>query len=48
MNILLFLPGLLVMLFQYRGVLGPLEAISLIAIIQVSRNYSFSIGLTDS
>lgn len=35
MNILLFLPGLLVLLVQYRGLLGTLEGISLIVIVQV-------------
>ena len=36
MNILLFLPGLLVLLVQYRGILGTLEGVSLIAVTQVS------------
>ena len=36
MNILLFLPGLLVLLFQYRGIVGTLEGIATIALIQVS------------
>ncbi|WWC70002.1 uncharacterized protein I206_103946 [Kwoniella pini CBS 10737] len=35
MNILLFLPGLLVLLFQYRGIKGTIEGIALIATIQV-------------
>ncbi|WWC61969.1 uncharacterized protein I303_104555 [Kwoniella dejecticola CBS 10117] len=35
MNILLFLPGLLVLLFQYRGIYGTLEGVSLIALIQI-------------
>lgn len=36
MNILLFLPGLLVVLFQYRGLGGMLESSSVILAIQVS------------
>ncbi|WVQ79938.1 hypothetical protein IAT38_002039 [Cryptococcus sp. DSM 104549] len=35
MNILLFLPGLLVLLFQYRGVLGTVEGVATIAAIQI-------------
>ena len=35
MNILLMLPGLLVLLFQYRGVVGMLESITLMAAVQV-------------
>ncbi|WWC89131.1 uncharacterized protein L201_004049 [Kwoniella dendrophila CBS 6074] len=35
MNILLFLPGLLVLLFQYRGLYGTIEGIVLISAIQV-------------
>ncbi|WWD03366.1 hypothetical protein V865_001418 [Kwoniella europaea PYCC6329] len=35
MNILLFLPGLLVLLFQYRGVYGTIESVMTIVIIQV-------------
>ncbi|WVO15927.1 hypothetical protein L204_103592 [Cryptococcus depauperatus] len=36
MNILLFLPGLLVLLFQYRGLVGLVESIGLILAIQVA------------
>lgn len=36
MNILLFLPALLVLLFQYRGVFGTLESISIVTVVQVS------------
>ena len=36
MNILLLLPGLLVLLFQYRGLLGTLEGLGIITMIQVS------------
>ncbi|WVW84139.1 hypothetical protein I302_106168 [Kwoniella bestiolae CBS 10118] len=35
MNILLFLPGLLVLLFQYRGVYGTIEGIMTIGAIQI-------------
>ncbi|OCF32940.1 dol-P-Man:Man(5)GlcNAc(2)-PP-Dol alpha-1,3-mannosyltransferase [Kwoniella heveanensis BCC8398] len=35
MNILLFLPGLLVLLFQYRGVLGVVESAGIIGTIQL-------------
>ncbi|OCF61010.1 dolichyl-P-Man:Man(5)GlcNAc(2)-PP-dolichyl mannosyltransferase [Kwoniella mangroviensis CBS 10435] len=35
MNILLFLPGLLVVLFQYRGIYGTIESILAITIIQL-------------
>ena len=35
MNILLFLPGFLVLLFQYRGMAGTIEAVVTIAVIQV-------------
>lgn len=35
MNILLFFPGLLVLLFQYRGIFGTIESIALIASVQV-------------
>jgi hypothetical protein len=36
MNILLFLPGLLVLLFQYQGVIHGTICIALIAIVQVN------------
>ena len=36
MNILLMLPGLLVLLFQYRGFVGMVENIALIVSVQVS------------
>jgi alpha-1,3-mannosyltransferase len=35
MNILLFLPGLLVLLFQYKGPIGTVLALSIILSIQV-------------
>jgi alpha-1,3-mannosyltransferase len=35
MNILLFLPGLLVLLFQYKGVRGTILLVALIVAIQV-------------
>ncbi|WRT66552.1 uncharacterized protein IL334_003511 [Kwoniella shivajii] len=35
MNILLFLPGLLVLLFQYRGIYGTMEGLGIISLIQV-------------
>ena len=35
MNILLFLPGLLVVLFQYRGVIGTVESAAIIASVQL-------------
>lgn len=34
MNILNFLPGLLVLLFQYRGIVGTVEGLSIIGLIQ--------------
>ncbi|UOH84604.1 dol-P-Man:Man(5)GlcNAc(2)-PP-Dol alpha-1,3-mannosyltransferase [Cryptococcus neoformans] len=34
MNILNFLPGLLVLLFQYRGIIGTVEGLSIIGLIQ--------------
>lgn len=34
MNILNFLPGLLVLLFQYRGIVGTMEGLSIIGLIQ--------------
>lgn len=37
MNILLFLPGLLVLLFQYKGAMGTVVSLGIIAVIQVSR-----------
>ena len=40
MNILLFLPGLLVLLFQHRGVYGTVESVLIIAIVQVSETAS--------
>lgn len=36
MNILLFLPGLLVLLFQYRGLFGLMESLFTIIAVQVS------------
>ena len=36
MNVLLFVPGLLVLLFQYRGLVGTVESIFIIALIQVN------------
>ena len=36
MNILLFLPGLLVLLFQYKGAIGTIVSVGMIAIIQAS------------
>ncbi|GHJ86063.1 hypothetical protein NliqN6_2465 [Naganishia liquefaciens] len=35
MNILLFLPGLLVLLFQYKGAIGTIVSVGMIAIIQL-------------
>jgi hypothetical protein len=35
MNILLFLPGLLVLLFQYRGAIDTAISVGIIALIQV-------------
>jgi alpha-1,3-mannosyltransferase len=35
MNILLFLPGLLCLLFQYRGLVGTLEGVLTIVAVQV-------------
>lgn len=35
MNILLFLPGLLVLLVQYRGLLKTIEAVLTIVVVQV-------------
>lgn len=45
MNILLFLPGLLVLLFQYRGLLGTFEGVSLITAVQVSPINPVILGL---
>ncbi len=36
MNILLYLPGLLVLLFQYEGVLGSITCVAIIFATQVS------------
>lgn len=36
MNILLFLPGLLVLLVQYRGLVKTIGAVSTMAVVQVS------------
>jgi alpha-1,3-mannosyltransferase len=47
MNILLFLPGLLVLLFQYRGVRGTVEGVSIIGLIQVRIFLSTHLRLTD-
>ena len=38
MNILLFVPGLLVLLFQYRGIKGTIEGVLIMTVIQVGRN----------
>lgn len=41
MNILLFLPGLLCLLFQYRGLVGTLEGVISIVAVQVCHSTSF-------
>jgi alpha-1,3-mannosyltransferase len=45
MNILLFLPGAWVMLFQIRGLGGMLESTAVIALIQVRPVYSKSTSI---
>ncbi|KAL7421437.1 dolichyl-P-Man:Man(5)GlcNAc(2)-PP-dolichol alpha-1,3-mannosyltransferase [Cryptotrichosporon argae] len=41
MNILLFVPGLLVVLFQFRGLVGTIESAFLVALVQVVLPYPF-------
>ncbi|WVF71369.1 hypothetical protein IAT40_006173 [Kwoniella sp. CBS 6097] len=47
MNILLFLPGLLVLLFQYRGVFGVIEGASIIAVIQLLLPLPYFLSLSN-
>ncbi|WVR06860.1 hypothetical protein IAU60_003896 [Kwoniella sp. DSM 27419] len=47
MNILLFLPGLLVLLFQYRGVLGTLEGVTIITTIQLLLPLPYFLSLSN-
>lgn len=45
MNILLFLPGLLVLLFQYRGLVGTLESLAIIFLVQVALPAPFFLSI---
>ncbi|WVQ99496.1 hypothetical protein IAU59_006631 [Kwoniella sp. CBS 9459] len=47
MNILLFLPGLLVLLFQYRGLLDVMESASIIGIIQLLLPIPYFLSMTN-
>ncbi|ODO09181.1 hypothetical protein I350_02781 [Cryptococcus amylolentus CBS 6273] len=47
MNILLFVPGLLVLLFQYRGIYGLVEGVSVIALVQVALPAPFFLSSTN-
>ncbi|WVQ73943.1 hypothetical protein IAR50_003524 [Cryptococcus sp. DSM 104548] len=47
MNILLFVPGLLVLLIQYRGIYGLLEGVSIIALVQLALPAPFFLSSTN-